>query len=712
MNSYQRRHCIELVLLIIGLILCGLVPCKVKAERTADFTYIVQQEEHTYVSIKKYIGKGGTVTVPDSIGGYPVEKIDTGAFAASDVEKVILGNQIKEIKESAFRDCKKLETITFGDNVSAIQDFAFMGCGRLKTVNFNKNLQSIGQMAFANCTGLIKVELPANLRALYSQDEGEVYGGVFYNCSGLKEVSLGSRITVIPANTFNNCSNLTKVAMPNTVEIIGQSAFAYCGKLKTIELSQNLEKIETGAFFNCISLQVMVFPDSLETIENQENSEAGDTFGLCESLEKVVFGERLNSVPGKSFFGNNNLSAMVFYGETVIEPEAFANCDKIENVYYMGDVPALYADSFGTNENLTIRYPFGKKRGSNYQRYTLYNANEACVTAIFRTPSTTISKKVISGMPVNKPILPDRTGYRLIRWTYSSNDSNVAWDFSKSVYINFYFESQWELGTYTLSFQAEEGSLAEDETELEVTYGEAVGTLPIPTRRDYDFAGWYTKKNKAGKKYTKNTAMAGNDVTLYAGWNLNPKAPKTPALTLSEEGAYKVKILWKKDATVSGYTIYRSTSKNGTFKKIGTASGAATGYVNGGLKPGRNYYYRVRCYKLMEGQKINSAFSEKKKLYLSGKPDKPVFSVKKQSKTSTDLSWDKFADAEYVDVFYSTSSNGKYNKFATYTGSSIGCYHTKLKKNKTYYYKLRTYNVVKGKKIYSKYSKVHKVTLK
>lgn len=697
---------------MIGLIFFGCMPCQVKAERTADFTYSVQQGEHTYVSVKKYIGKGSTVTVPDSIGGYPVEIINTGAFAASDVKKVTLGNEVKEIKESAFRDCKNLENITLGERVNIIEDFAFMGCDNLKTLNFNEKLQNIGQMAFANCTGLTKVELPDNLLTLYSQDEGEVYGGVFYNCSGLKEISMGSRITVIPTNTFNNCSNLAKVDMPNTVEIIGQSAFAYCGKLKTMELSQNLIKIETGAFFNCTGLQVMAFPDSLEMIENDETSEAGDTFGLCESLEKVVFGERLNSIPSKSFFGNSSLSAMVFYGETVIEPEAFVSCDKIENVYYMGDVPALYADSFGSNENVTIRYPFGKKRGSNYQRYTLYNANDVCVTAIFQTPSTTISKKVITGMPVNKPLIADRTGYRLTKWTYSNNDSNVRWDFSKSVYINFYFESQWELGTYTLSFQAEEGTVPEDEIKLDVTYGEAVGTLPTPTRRDYDFAGWYTKKNKAGKKYTKNTTMAGYDVTLYAGWNLNPTAPDVPVLTLSEEGAYKVKILWKKDSTVSGYTIYRSTSKNGTFKKIGTASDTATGYVNGGLKPGKNYYYRVRCYKLMEGQKINSAFSEKKKIYLSGRPDKPVFSVKKRSKTSTDLSWDKFADAEYVDVFYSTSSDGKYNKFATYTGSSIGCYHTKLKKNKTYYYKLRTYNVVKGKKVYSKYSKVHKVTLK
>ncbi len=706
----RRKHRIEGIFFLVSILLCGFLSLHARAERTRDFVYTVQESDHTYGSIKKYIGKGKSVVIPDSIGEVPIEAIDTGAFAASDIEKVVVGGQVRTIGESAFRDCKKLETVTFGENVRAVQDFAFFGCARLQTLNFDKNLRSIGQMAFASCTGLTRVNLPENVRTLYSAEEEEIYGGVFYNCSGLRSLSFGSRLTMIPVNTCNSCTSLTDVSMPNTVTEIGQSAFAYCAKLKQIEFSQTLETIGAGAFFNCTGLEVLSFPDSMKTLENSAETQAGSTFGYCENVQKVVFGEQLRSIPKHTFSGNNKLTSMVFYGETVVEPEAFVNCDSIQDIYYLGDVPTLYEDSFGTNNSMTIRYPFGSKRGSNYHRYTLYNPGDTCVNAIFRTPAATVSKQVISGMPVNKPVIPERAGYRLTGWTYSNNDASVRWDFSKSVYINFYFESRWEIGTYTVTFQTEEGELPADEQERDIVYEETLGTLPTPSRRDYDFAGWYTRKNKVGTKYTKNSSMPGTDLTLYAGWNLNPEAPETPTLRLSEEGAHKIKILWKKDDTVSGYTIYRSTRKNGTYTRIGTASGAATGYVNGGLKPGRTYYYRVRAYKLMEGQKINSAFSDRKKRYLSGKPDTPVFSAKRRSATSTDLSWDKFEDAEYVDVFYATSRNGKYRRFATYTGNSIGCYHTKLRKKKTYYYRIRTYNVVKGEKIYSNYSKVHKVS--
>ena len=712
MTSYIKQLYMQVIFVGLGFLLYGLIPCEVRAEKTADFTYVIQEEEEPTVSIKKYIGKSSTVTVPNTISGYPVVEINKGAFAATGVGKVLIGDNVEIIEESAFRDCKKLETVNFGEKVKEIRDFAFLGCEALEDLNFNQNLQSIGQMAFSNCTGLTTVQLPNNIRALYTKDEGKTYGGVFYNCDSLKQISLGERMTEIPMNTFSNCSSLTMVKMPNTIETIGTSAFAYCSKLQSIELPQCLTTIETGAFFNCTELQVLSFPDSLTTIENNGENNAGNTFGYCENLGKVVFGEQLKSIPSNCFAGNSKITSIVFYGETSIETDAFLGCNGITNVYYLKNVPKLSEDAFGTNERLTIRYPFGNKRGSTEHRYSLFDPDDACVTAIFQTPDETISKKVVSGMPVNKPIISEKNGYRLSGWTYSNNDARTSWDFSKSVFINFYFESQWKAGTYTLSFDATEGTLDTKEQEREVLYGKEVGALPTPSRMDYDFAGWYTKKNKAGKKYTKTTEMSGTDMILYAGWNLNPTAPDMPVLTLSEEGANKIKILWKKNSAVTGYTIYCATSKNGKFTKIGTASGAATGYVNGGLKPGKNYYYRVRSYKLLDGQKINSAFSDKEKIYLSGKPDRPTFTAKKRSATSTDLSWEKFTDAEYVDVYYSTSRSGKYNKFATYTGISIGCYHTKLKKNKTYYYKIRTHNVVKNEKVYSEYSTVEKVTLK
>ena len=58
----------------------------------------------------------------------------------------------------------------------------------------------------------------------------------------------------------------------------------------------------------------------------------------------------------------------------------------------------------------------------------------------------------------------------------------------------------------------------------------------------------------------------------------------------------------------------------------------------------------------------------------------------------------------------STNKNKGYSKIKNITKSSILSYTTgKLKKNKTYYFKIRAYKTVDGKKIYSSYSNIKQI---
>ena len=53
----------------------------------------------------------------------------------------------------------------------------------------------------------------------------------------------------------------------------------------------------------------------------------------------------------------------------------------------------------------------------------------------------------------------------------------------------------------------------------------------------------------------------------------------------------------------------------------------------------------------------------------------------------------------------------KYKKLATITNGRKWN-HKKLKKGKTYYYKVRAYKVVSGKKVYGKFSTIKKIKFK
>jgi len=60
-----------------------------------------------------------------------------------------------------------------------------------------------------------------------------------------------------------------------------------------------------------------------------------------------------------------------------------------------------------------------------------------------------------------------------------------------------------------------------------------------------------------------------------------------------------------------------------------------------------------------------------------------------------------------------TSKSGKYKKIKTVKNKKTVSYtKKKLKKNKKYYFKVRSYKVIDGKKVYGSYSSVKSVKIK
>ena len=61
--------------------------------------------------------------------------------------------------------------------------------------------------------------------------------------------------------------------------------------------------------------------------------------------------------------------------------------------------------------------------------------------------------------------------------------------------------------------------------------------------------------------------------------------------------------------------------------------------------------------------------------------------------------------ANGYEIYMATSKNGKYSKIKTINKGNILKYtKTKLKADKKYYFKIRVYRIVDGKKVYSSYS--------
>ncbi|WKA53940.1 S8 family serine peptidase [Planococcus shixiaomingii] len=221
------------------------------------------------------------------------------------------------------------------------------------------------------------------------------------------------------------------------------------------------------------------------------------------------------------------------------------------------------------------------------------------------------------------------------------------------------------------------------------------------------------KATAVGGGFTMKIAKqpAGTSVTLVAvdaAGNKSPAAKITvgnATLKVATTAYNKLKVSWSQTAGAHGYEIYRSTSLSGTYSKVGTAaSGSTLSYTNSSLTTGKTYYYKVRAYRTIDGKKVYGP-------YISIASGKPAVSNTASVKAAAGgynknkISWSPVSGASGYAVYQATSKNGAYRNIKMIgNGSTLTHTKTGLTAGKTYYYKVRAYRTVNGKKYFGPYS--------
>ncbi len=186
--------------------------------------------------------------------------------------------------------------------------------------------------------------------------------------------------------------------------------------------------------------------------------------------------------------------------------------------------------------------------------------------------------------------------------------------------------------------------------------------------------------------------------------------PQAPGRVKASSAGYKsVRISWNRVSKADGYQIYRASSKTGSYKRIKNTTTAS--FKNTGLTTGQKYYYKVRAYTKSGNNTLYSGFSNT----ASAKPAlaAPQRVKAKAGKKRAAIRWKKVSGASGYKVYRSAKKNGKYKAVKTIKKQrTVAFTNKKLKKGKTYYYKVRAYRTVKGKKVYSPYSKAVKAKIR
>lgn len=216
--------------------------------------------------------------------------------------------------------------------------------------------------------------------------------------------------------------------------------------------------------------------------------------------------------------------------------------------------------------------------------------------------------------------------------------------------------------------------------------------------------------NRLGSRYIPDVknVNAGYPVLVWENDSFSANVP-TAKLTRISKTSSAITIRWNKVTGAAGYEIYRATSSNGRYSRIGTVAGTSTSYTDRNRTPGGWYFYRIRVQKnLGYGNLYTGNYSNMLNARMALR--KPAIrSVKNQKGKKAVLKWGRQTGASGIYVYRSTKKKSGFKKVATLKGSTTSYTNKKLKKKKTYYYKIRTYSKVNGKTIYSAYSPVKSV---
>lgn len=162
-----------------------------------------------------------------------------------------------------------------------LYDYAFYNCTGLKSVSIGEGLWGIYDFVFEGCKNLETIVLPSSLKTI-----GE---GAFLECESLRDVNLPEMVNDIGERAFGNCYSITSITIPNRVDLLRNHTFIRCSSLSTINFGSGLQRIEQYVFDDCTSLKKVTIPDSVTYINL-------GAFNGCTSLEKVYFGNGIEKI--------------------------------------------------------------------------------------------------------------------------------------------------------------------------------------------------------------------------------------------------------------------------------------------------------------------------------------------------------------------------------------------------------------------------------
>ncbi len=434
--------------------------------------------------------------------------------------------------------------------------------------NYNYSILDDGTIKIDKYTGTASsVSIPSNIGG---KKVTKIGCGAFYDNVYIKSIVIPDSVTEIesgvPTNgngsfaAFMNCTSLTSVTFGSGLTQIGDGAFFDCTSLKTVTIPSKVTSIGYRAFSGCVSLSSVTLNSALLTIGE-------GAFRDCTALKSIKIPSKVVSVDSDAFNGCTALTSVTI-GSSVstLGNSVFSGCTSLKTITIPKTVTSFgYRVFYNCNSSFVMKcYKDSIAEtyaAENDVTYKLLDMSVSKVTVKSQYTSTTSSVK-ISWKKVSSA-----SGYIVYRY----NSSTKKWVKQKTIY-----------GSSTTSYK---------QTGLKAGTTYKYRVKAFIERGDYKYKSAYSSTIKTSTKPAKVTMKSAS------------------------KSKTAIRINWKKVTGASGYQVQRYNSSTKEWVTVKTIkSGSTLTYKQTGLKKGTTYKYRVRAYRVINGEKVYGAWSKTKKV--------------------------------------------------------------------------------------------------
>lgn len=645
-----------------------------------------------------------------------VNEIGEGAFGyCRELKKLAIPYSITKIENRTFYACG-FSNIILPDKITYIGDEAFQWCF-LEYINIPKDVTEIGNNIFNMCSTLNYIsvdEKNANFSSvdgvLYSKDKATLYkypagktdkefvmpkevktieDGAMESIDYIEKITISDGVEMIGNNMFYNCQSLKEVNIPKSVKYLAEHIFIECTALEAINVDEAnyMYCSEKGVLFDKKKITLIKYPDNRK-----------ETNYIIPDTVKII--------GNNAFYESNVEHITIPQGVEIIEKWSFANCGKINEIeiplsvkkiniyalYNSADIVKILNpnceiidydemdDSFGETIEGII-YGYANSTAEAFARKYDREFRDIITGDVIYNPNPEVS---LYGWETyfgyNEDWYEGAEG-ELIEvtndsWTAKLN--MLGWGgiwgahMSKSLETNLALGKKYTIKCNLKSMDCDKWIFITLQKAESIAYGK------------------WIKLEKGVEKTINETFIAQNDADkVYFGFGGESKGGSSnfsrEIYSFLEGGA---EALDDEDSTLSTQIECRNISI------VPTEVVATT-------KP----IVISQTEKLTDKPKMTTSLS---------KPGKVLMSKLKNLKNNkVKLSWKKVKRVSGYQIMYAKDKKfEKGKKTVIAKTSAVSKTIKKLKKKKTYYFRIRAYRTVGGSKIYGAWSSVKKIKIK